>query len=238
MDGLQKVDLYYSRTKRGTIHETRYFSLFDWPASDNKTALFGDDLLAARLTSPINNLVIFPFLSRIPHPTPLSIEMATKTPPVVTKIQSNPPNPYASMNLHAQDINCDELNEMASFHPSDPTTQIDSSDPSILPLLDADFDLDDIRPEESFSTHVSPAESLVNGVAYKKPAISLFTQETVSIESESGFPSPPVSPVVTREKDDIPGRYSDVEDTPPLRAAGFVGKEIPTLDSEGEWEQL
>ena len=37
----------------------------------------------------------------------------------------------------------------------------------------------------------------------------------------------------------MPTRYSDIEDSPPLVAAGFVGDEIPRvdpLDSDGEWQ--
>ena len=39
----------------------------------------------------------------------------------------------------------------------------------------------------------------------------------------------------------MPGRCSDVEDSPPLEAAGFIGDEIPTvdpLDSDGEWCEM
>jgi hypothetical protein len=147
------------------------------------------------------------------------------------------------MNIHAKEVNVDELNEMASL-PDDeatyPFNHIHTPNPTSCMSLDTDFDLDDILPGESFSTHVSPATSLVNGVAHRKPAISLFTNEPVGLESihpESTLHSPPKNPVGAK-KDDIPVRYSDVEDTPPLRAAGFVGKEIPTLDSDGEWEAL
>jgi hypothetical protein len=145
------------------------------------------------------------------------------------------------MNIHAKEVNVDELNEMASLPDDDatyPFNHIGNPNPTSCISPDTDFDLDDILPGESFSTHVSPATSLVNGITYRKPAISLFTNEPVGLESihpESTLPSPPKTPV-GRKKDDIPCRYSDVEDSPPLRAAGFVGKEIPTLDSDGEWE--
>jgi hypothetical protein len=158
-------------------------------------------------------------------------------------MESDPWKNVKEMNIHAKEIDFDEFNEMASLHKDDATYPIDdihNPNPTSLTSLDTDFDLDDILPGESFSTHVSPATSLVDGVASQKPAISLFTNEPVGLEStqtQSTLPRPPKTPA-GRAKDDVPGRYSDVEDTPPLRAAGFVGKEIPTLDSDGEWEPL
>jgi hypothetical protein len=156
----------------------------------------------------------------------------------------------SDMTLHAQELNLDDLNKMdfllsdnseatASLGPIQPETS------ALQDSFDNGIDLDDILPSESFSTHASPATSLVDGVVYRKPPISIF--ETKSIPSD--LPkheateiqtSPKVSsiPQPDRTKDDIPSRFSDVENSPPMRAAGFVGDEIPTidpLDSDGEW---
>jgi hypothetical protein len=133
--------------------------------------------------------------------------------------------------------------DISSLHEDSATQPIDDlhdPNPTSLTPLDTDFDLDDILPRESFPTRVSPAASLVDGVASRTPAVSLFTNEPLGLESiqhRFTLPSPPKTPV-GRAKEDIPGRYSDVEDTPPLRAAGFVGKEISALDSDGEREPL
>jgi hypothetical protein len=168
--------------------------------------------------------------------------MATDLESTELSIQFDPEKTFREMSIHAQEIDLNELNEMDSLHPDDSTSLIDDKDnPNLtcLPSVNDCFDLDDILPEESFSTHVSPATSLVDGVAQRKPAISLFTNRPITLDTENGLPSPPPTAVApSRLKDDIPCRFSDVEDSPPLRAAGFVGREIPTLDSDGEWEPL
>ena len=74
--------------------------------------------------------------------------------------------------------------------------------------------------------------------SYPTPATSQPVQN-----DSAAVPSPPETPtpVVDRAKDDVPAHYSDIEGTPPIRAAGFVGNEIPQvdpLDSDGEWAEL
>ena len=168
---------------------------------------------------------------------------------------------YADMAIHAQALDFDELNKLASLLPDDSTTTMEapqSHSPRRNGNSDTEIDSDDILPEESFSTHPSPAGSQVNGKVYRKPPISIFQTDhspdepskprttdiptSVQVDSQ-GLPSPPETPgpQPDRTKDDAPGRYSDIEGTPPLRAAGFVGDEIPRidpLDSDGEWAQL
>lgn len=168
--------------------------------------------------------------------------MATDLESTELSIQFDPEKTFQEMSIHAQEIDLNELNEMDSLHPDDSSSVIDDKDTSNLTSLSSlnDYsDLDDILPEESFSTQVSPATSLVDGVAQRKPAISLFTNQPIALDTEINLPNPPKTTVApSRIKDDIPCRFSDVEDSPPLRAAGFVGREIPTLDSDGEWERL
>lgn len=175
--------------------------------------------------------------------------------------------PYQDMAIHAQALDFDELSKLDSLPADEPASTMESP-LSMAPVYDGvsdtEIDMDDILPEESFSTHPSPAGSQVNGKIYRKPPISIFqtTDHTPSqptkpdkptlttpATSQSvepaarGLPSPPETPVARadRTKDDVPGRFSDVESTPPIRAAGFVGDEIPRLDpldSDGEWTEL
>lgn len=151
---------------------------------------------------------------------------------------------FADMTLHAQELNFEEL--VSKMDPllldDSETTVIDpiqSKKPLIQEKLDS-IDYDDILPSESFSTRASPTTSLVDGVIHKKPPISIFKakeipsgtkQESQIAQSQSVLPS-------DRTKDDKPARFSDIENSPPLKAAGFQGDEIPTvdpLDSDGEW---
>ena len=148
---------------------------------------------------------------------------------------SNIIKPFPELSLHAQEL---DLNE---FHKLDSLLSINDTniqkDPSIP---DTEIDLDDILPSESFSTQVSPTTSLVDGLVHKKPSISIFQHSDEPNVAIGGLPSPPKTPV-PREKDDLPTRCSDIEDSPPLVAAGFVGDEIPTvdpLDSDGEWQPI
>lgn len=105
---------------------------------------------------------------------------------------------------------------------------------------DTEVDNDDILPGESFSANPSPEGSLVDGHVYTKPPISIF--QNPSVPPQANQPTPPISPSQKHEKkknnDDIPVRCSDVEDSPPLHAAGFTVDEIPNiynLNSEDEW---
>ena len=144
------------------------------------------------------------------------------------------------MTLHAQELDLTELDNLDSLLPNDLNTI--QSHP--IPGAEIDDDLDGILPSESFSTQVSPTTSLVDGAVPKKPPISLFQHtdsnnnnlNSIPDHDKTGLPSPPKSP--DRRKDDSPTRCSDIEDSPPLQAAGFVGDEIPSvdpLDSDGEW---
>jgi hypothetical protein len=176
-------------------------------------------------------------------------------------------DPYADMAIHAQELDFDELNKLDSLLADDSTTTTLDAAESVHHTdngnSDTESNLDDILPEESFSTHPSPSGSQVDGKAYRKPPISIFqtdysppeptkphnTDPTTPPTAEpiqsdpKGLPSPPETPAShpDRAKDDVPGRYSDIEGTPPMRAAGFVGDEIPRvdpLDSDGEWAEL
>jgi hypothetical protein len=156
----------------------------------------------------------------------------------------------SDMTLHAQELNFDDLNKMDFLFSDDleATARLDPLQPETSALQDS-FDmginLDDILPSESFSTHASPATSLVDGVVHKKPPISILENKPIPSDlpkhDARDIQKPPkVSsiPQPDRTKDDIPSRFSDVENSPPIRAAGFVGDEIPTidpLDSDGEW---
>jgi hypothetical protein len=180
-------------------------------------------------------------------------------------MSSNPNAAYADMAIHAEALDFDELNNLVSLLPDDSTTCIErppSPTSESNGISDTQTDTDDILPEESFSTHPSPAGSQVNGKVYRKPPISIFQTDHTALEplkpetssqsspsttqpvqnDTSAFPSPPETPpVVDHARDDVPARYSDIEGTPPLRAAGFVGDEIPhvdPLDSDGEWTGL
>jgi hypothetical protein len=154
----------------------------------------------------------------------------------------------SDMTLHAQEFSLDELNKIdflfsdnsettASLNPMQPETS------AFQDSFDNGIDLNDILPSESFSTHASPATSLVDGVVHNKPPISIFATKSIPSDlpkhDATYIPtSPKVSSQPDRTKDDIPSRFSDVENSPPIRAAGFVGDEIPTidpLDSDGEW---
>jgi hypothetical protein len=156
----------------------------------------------------------------------------------------------SDMTLHAQEVGLDELNKMDFLFSdnSETTAGLGHIQPEALAFqesFDNETDLDDILPSESFSMHASPTTSLVDGMVHKKPPISIF--ETKSIPSDlpkhdaRDIPkSPKVSSILQLDctKDDIPSRFSDVENSPPIRAAGFVDDEIPTidpLDSDGEW---
>jgi hypothetical protein len=148
-------------------------------------------------------------------------------------------NPVNVFNLQAQQLDLDELRKLDSLLPTD-----DSESLNAIP--DTEIDLDDILPSESFSAQPSPATSVVNGVVHKKPSISIFQhdddKDEKGILEETGLLSPPESPpIIDRTKDDLPTRCSDIEDSPPLQAAGFIGDEIPTLDpldSDGEWAPI
>jgi hypothetical protein len=151
----------------------------------------------------------------------------------------------SDMTLHAQELNFDELNKMDLLFSDDleATARLGPLQPETSGLQDS-FDmgisLDDILPSESFSTHASPANSLVDGVVHKKAPISILENKPIPSDARD-IQNPPRLPFVPqpdRTKDDIPSRFSDVENSPPIRAAGFVGDEIPTidpLDSDGEW---
>jgi len=150
------------------------------------------------------------------------------------------------MSIHAQEIDLDELNEFDTLAPNDSASQVEITDIPYPDSLDdgnlaQTSDIDEIFPSESFSTHASPAASATDGAIPRKPTISLFANNdtnTIPVTSKAALPSPPPSVRVSRTNDDVPSRFSDVEKTPPLHAAGFVGDEIPTvdpLDSDGEW---
>lgn len=150
-------------------------------------------------------------------------------------VPSNVITSFTEMSLHAQELDSNELHKLDSlFSTKETNSQQDPSIPS------TETDLDDILPSESFSTQVSPTTSLVDGLVHKKPSISIFEQTDELNVAIGGLPSPPKTPV-TRKKEDLPTRCSDIEDSPPLIAAGFVGDEIPTvdpLDSDGEWQPI
>ena len=150
-------------------------------------------------------------------------------------VPSNVITPFTEMSLHAQELDSNELHKLDSLFSTNDTDR--QQDPSIP---DTEVDLDDILPSESFSTQVSPTTSLVDGLVHQKPSISIFEQTDEPNVAIGGLPSPPKTPV-PRKKDDLPTRCSDIEDSPPLIAAGFVGDEIPTvdpLDSDGEWKPI
>ena len=147
----------------------------------------------------------------------------------------------AEVNLHAQELDLNELHKFDFLSINNDTINDDSP-----PIPDTEIDLDGILPSESFSTRVSPVTSLLDGVTPEKTPIAIFRhadeQPDLAIpENVSGLPSPPKTPVARRSKDDYPTRCSDIEDSPPLQAAGFIGDEIPTvdpLDSDGEWTSI
>jgi hypothetical protein len=150
-------------------------------------------------------------------------------------ITSNVITSFTEMSLHAQELDSNELHKLDSlFSTNETNSQQDPSIPS------TEVDLDDILPSESFSTQVSPTTSLVDGLVPKKLSISIFEQTDEPNVAVGGLPSPPKTPA-PRKKEDLPTRCSDIEDSPPLVAAGFVGDEIPTvdpLDSDGEWQPI
>jgi hypothetical protein len=153
--------------------------------------------------------------------------------------------PLLDISLHAQQLDLDELHKLDTI-PSNTLPIPDDKDPLPIDELatsipsDTDLDdLDDILPSESFSTQVTPTGSLVDGVASRKPPISIFNPPELDLPPPVQLAIPPDT--VDRTKDDVAGRCSDVEDSPPLQAAGFVGDEIPTvdpLDSDGEWCEM
>jgi hypothetical protein len=157
---------------------------------------------------------------------------------------------YADMTLHAQELNFEELHEKMDSLLNDPeTTLVDPVHPEkrvIQKTFDASINYDDIFPSESFSTRASPAGSVVDGVVHTKPPISIFETKaspSESHETKHGDHTALDTSVSQsdRTKDDKPARFSDVESSPPLKAAGFEGDEIPTvdpLDSDGEWGSI
>ena len=157
----------------------------------------------------------------------------------------------SDVTLHAQKLDLNDLHTCSSLHFPTENNPLSIDE---IPIPDTEIGLDDILPSESFSTQVTPTTSLIDGQVPRKPHISIFqpqdlpgstTQATepAAEEKETGLPSPPRTPVrvVDRAADDVPVKWSDVESTPPLVAAGFVGDEIPRvdpLDSDGEWFEM
>ena len=200
------------------------------------------------------------------HLPPISSPQSQTRPKLEMDAVTDQPSPCASsdtlptppdVSLHSQPLDLDELlkfdtrtvdpppfDEQLSVLPMmSVPIDIQPSDIDHQEIPHSEIDLDDILPSESFSTQVTPTGSLVNGVAPRKPPISIFqtppddTPEPPVDDESTVLPSPPATPD-RKKQDDVPGRYSDVEDSPPLEAAGFVGDEIPMvdpLDSDGEW---
>lgn len=162
-------------------------------------------------------------------------EMETETDASRYPVSPNPLESFPELSLHAQELDLDKLNTLDFLvSTNDANNRQDSSIPDI------EIVSDDILPSESFSTQVSPTTSLVDGVVHKKTPISILQQTDEPNVALGDLPSPPKTPV-PRRKDDLPTRCSDIEDSPPLVAAGFVGNEIPTvdpLDSDGEWQPI
>ena len=161
-------------------------------------------------------------------------EMETETDDSRYPVSPNPLKSFPELSLHAKELDLDKLDKL-DFLLSTNDTDI-RQDPSIP---GTEIDLDDILPSESFSTQVSPTTSLVGGLVHQKNPISIF-QQTDEPNVALGLPSPLKTPA-PRRKDDLPTRCSDIENSPPLVAAGFVGNEIPTvdpLDSDGEWQPI
>ena len=160
----------------------------------------------------------------------------------------------SDVTLHAKERNLIELHKLDSLNEMDSSQVNLATNPSSTThggIPGTDVGLDDILPSESFSAQASREGSLVGGVVSRKPSISVFEQPLLepdptqpSHEPTECLPSSPQSCAPLphpRPKHDIPRRYSDVEGSPPLRAAGFVGDEIPhvdPLDSNCEWEPI
>ena len=98
------------------------------------------------------------------------------------------------MAIHAQSLDFNELNKLAPLLPDDPTTTMETRSPKLVSngISDTEADMDDILPEESFSTHPSPAGSQVDGKVYRKPPISIFqTDHTPTAPLKQETPNHP-----------------------------------------------
>jgi hypothetical protein len=194
---------------------------------------------------PLSPLVV------ISNPQLLKVELSNHRPQMRSsdndETQPISLDKYADMTLHAQELNFEELHEkMDSLLNDSETTLGDPFHPEKRVIQETsitEINDDDILPSESFSTRASPAGSVVNGVVHTKPPISIFETKpnpSESHEIKHGSRSAHDTSVSQsdRTKDDKPARFSDVESSPPMKAAGFEGDEIPTvdpLDSDGEW---
>jgi hypothetical protein len=152
------------------------------------------------------------------------------------------PNPLATMKLaepnlelHAQELDLEKLDRFASMSLENPDeTAVDSASSSLQKDDNLKDDCDDILPDESFSAQPSPEASLVNGHSHTTPPISIF-------EKTSASPIKPDRPssvsMRDRKKDDIPIRYSDVEDSPLLKPSDFPTESVTfdEFNSDEEW---
>jgi len=119
------------------------------------------------------------------------------------------------LSIHAVDLNMDALHALASAPPTDSTSY-------------AAADFDDILPSESFSAQPSPAGSLLDGQAYRKPPISILAcrpkddDDVRSVAQDSSVVQSDVS-VVRRLLSGPPGDIDDSISTKTLTAG------IPSL---------